>query len=232
MTVDTVPPAAPGDVVCFADPTTGVVCGGSGEAHAEVSVRDGNGVPICSATVQADGSWACRSAGGALPATVTQTDPSGKVSPTVLLPTQPAQITCVKGDNDTVTRNGISTASAVITVFDASGAAVCSARANGDGAWSCESETPVTDTPLTVLHMADGHTIGRHGVELSDAPILTPDPAPAPVPSTLPTATHPVADLAAAGRSTDTTGAAWAGAAVIALGSVLLCIRLRRRVES
>lgn len=260
LIVDTTPPAAPGDVICFADPTGAVSCSGTGEPDAHIWVNAG-GTMVCAATVAIDGSWMCDSHGPTQPTAIVSTDHAGNVSPSVAVPALPGTTTCTADADENVTCGGTSAAGAAIEVLDDTGATVCTATATAGGTWSCTSTGPVTSTPLSALHVdrVAGVANGHYGIVVSPAPALTPapdqEPAPAPIQDAAPAPTQEAAPAPApasaaapaaastvepavtqsgttlAETGTDITGAAWAGAAIIALGGALVSMTIRRRVE-
>ncbi|MDR1449227.1 MAG: Ig-like domain-containing protein, partial [Propionibacteriaceae bacterium] len=138
---------------------------GSGEPGASVEVRDGTTV-ICQTTVADDGSWSCTPtadlAEGQHVITAVQTDADDNQSG----PSAPITVTIdtIAPDSPTVTRPtagqavadatpevaGQAEPGSVVTVADADGSVLCTARADAvTGAWSCVS-TGLGEGPQTI----------------------------------------------------------------------------------
>lgn len=131
---------------------------GTGEPGATVTVKDGNGVTVCSAVVDASNNWTCTATNplpeGANPVTLIQVDVAGNTSPTI-----PATVTVditapvINGteisnnNNPQPTLSGTTDApvGATVSVKDEGGDSVCSATVGADGKWSCVSAVTLPD---------------------------------------------------------------------------------------
>ncbi|MGO4258889.1 Ig-like domain-containing protein, partial [Marmoricola sp. RAF53] len=156
FTVDATAPAAPlitgpaeGSVVNTTKPTIT----GTGEAGATVKVTDGSGATVCTALVQAGGTWSCIPSSplpdGPQTLTATQIDPAGNTSAPVNVtftvdttaPDAPVIEGPVEGavvNTATPSITGTGEDGATVTVTDAGGNVVCSTKVKGDGTWSCD----------------------------------------------------------------------------------------------
>ncbi|MCL1841960.1 MAG: Ig-like domain-containing protein, partial [Propionibacteriaceae bacterium] len=167
FTVDTVKPAtpsvtspAPGALLATSTPA---FSGTGGEANAAVTVSEGD-LDLCTAPVQADGSWTCTPAEhltqGAHTVTVTQTDlagnPSDPASVSFSIDSQrPAAPVVLGPANGLVTSqkypaiSGSGEPGATVVVTEGTDT-VCTAIVGGDASWSC--------TPTIALAVGD-HTL-------------------------------------------------------------------------
>ena len=137
---------------------------GTGEPGSKVTVTDDDGTTVCTATVQADGSWSCSPStalpDGDHPLTATQTDPAGNTSTpstpvTVTVDTTPPAAPAITGPADptadpTPTITGTGEPGATVTVTDGDGTTVCTATVQADGTWSCTPTTPLSDGDHTL----------------------------------------------------------------------------------
>ncbi|MEX0428447.1 Ig-like domain-containing protein, partial [Nocardioides sp. DS6] len=169
FTVDTTAPDAPaitgpkdGSEVNDSTPTIS----GTGEAGDTVTVTDENGTTVCTATVQADGTWSCTPdtalTDGDHTLTATQTDPAGNESPAsdpvhITVDTQAPAAPAITSpsDGDTIADNtpsvsGTGEPGDTVTVTDEDGDTVCTATVKADGSWSCTPDTALTDGDHTL----------------------------------------------------------------------------------
>lgn len=137
---------------------------GTGEPGSKVTVTDDDGATVCTATVQADGSWSCSPStplpDGDHPLTATQTDPAGNTSTpsapvTVTVDTTPPAAPAITGPagptaDPTPTITGTGEPGATVTVTDGDGTTVCTATVQPDGTWSCTPTTPLSDGDHTL----------------------------------------------------------------------------------
>lgn len=153
LTIDTTAPAPP----VISSPADGAtltlvrpVFSGTGEDNATVTIRDQDGVPICSATVPAGGAWTCTSTADLPDATytftATQVDAAGfessasaPVTVTIdMTPPAPAGGTvCAQNADGTVTCTGTATPGTTVEVSSADGDVICTVVVPPDGQWSC-----------------------------------------------------------------------------------------------
>ncbi|EIJ34136.1 Ig-like domain-containing protein [Thiothrix nivea] len=164
ITVDTTPPAAPpvsGPAVT-ADNTPDIT--GTGEPGATLDVKDGNGVSVCSTTVDANGDWTCTPANplpeGDNPLNATQTDPAGNTSPatphTVTVDTIAPAITGIDvptTNNPQPALSGTTDApeGSTVTVTNGNNASVCTATVTVNGDWSCTPTVALPEGNNTLL---------------------------------------------------------------------------------
>jgi hypothetical protein len=137
---------------------------GTGEPNATITIYDGT-TPICTATVQLNGSWSCTPssplADGPHTINVTQTDPAGNISPTTTLPinidtvvpntpviTSPAPSSIINDNTPVVTGTG--EPGATITVTDGNGNTLCTVVVPVSGTWSCTITTPLPEGTNTL----------------------------------------------------------------------------------
>ncbi|MEX0429736.1 Ig-like domain-containing protein, partial [Nocardioides sp. DS6] len=168
FTIDTTAPDAPvitepADDSATADNTPTI--SGTGEAGDTVTVTDGNGDTLCTATVADDGTWTCDSvqlADGSYTITATQTDAAGNDSPAsdpvtftvdtdspaAPVITGPADDTTVADSTPTITGTG--EAGDTVTVTDQDGTTLCTTTVGPDGTWSCDSEVELADGDHTL----------------------------------------------------------------------------------
>jgi len=149
---------APADGSSTSDQTpviTGTATYGSASDPGTITVRDGGGNIICTATVQPDGTWSCTPASDLPPGTytITATETSGTAtSPAsapvtfivdILAPNAPVIQTPADGSstNDTTPLiTGTAEADSDVTVYDTDGTTeLCTTTADGSGNWSCTS---------------------------------------------------------------------------------------------
>ena len=166
FTVDTAKPAAPTIATpknggLTNDPTPSI--GGAGEPKDTV-VASANGIQLCTATVQGDGSWSCTPT-AALPqgpntVTAVQTDPAGNTSDPAsttftLDTTKPAApaigapTTGQQTNHSAPSIAGTGMPGSAVTVSDG-GAPVCRAVVATDGSWTCTPATGLSDGAHTL----------------------------------------------------------------------------------
>jgi LPXTG-motif cell wall-anchored protein len=171
-TIDTEAPKGPGDVTCSVNPDKTVTCTGTGEPGDTADVVDDNGNPVCSVTVGDDGKWSCTSTGPvkAFPLSVVITDPAGNSSDPVTLPAPPGAIECSTNPDNTVTCSGTGTPGDEVVVSDGDGNRVCSVTVGEDGKWTCTSDGPVKNPPLSVtVTDGAGNTVTVPGIPVAGA---------------------------------------------------------------
>ncbi|MDR0285720.1 MAG: Ig-like domain-containing protein, partial [Propionibacteriaceae bacterium] len=168
-TLDVDAPAAPvvtspAEGAAINDPTPTVA--GTGEPGATVTVRDGDGTPLCTVTVAAGGTWSCdvttRLGEGPVTLVVTQTDPAGNASgestvdvtvdltaPALPVVTAPAAGATLTEAAPTVAGTG--EPGATVTVQDGDGNTLCTVTVPAGGTWSCTAGTDVPEGPLSLV---------------------------------------------------------------------------------
>ena len=161
ITVVTAAPATPTLVVPASPSGTGTpTLSGTGTVGTTVVVHDGTGATVCTATVQADGTWSCtatsRLPDGSGTLTATAVGPSGVTSP----PTSPAPLTVDTQPPDAPglvqtpsllgithpTFSGSAEPGSNVTVREG-GQVLCTAVADAAGAFHCTSAVALTGTP-------------------------------------------------------------------------------------
>ncbi|MDR0286023.1 MAG: Ig-like domain-containing protein, partial [Propionibacteriaceae bacterium] len=151
LTVDLTAPAAPVVTAPAAGAAVGAVplaVSGTGEAGAVVTVADGSGTPLCTATVGATGQWSCAATLAEGPATlvVTQTDEAGNESPSTtvdvtvdltapVIPVVTAPAAGAVLGDATPRVTGTGEAGATVTVADNQGRTLCTTTVTTTGAW-------------------------------------------------------------------------------------------------
>ncbi|MEH3158864.1 MAG: Ig-like domain-containing protein [Sphingomonas taxi] len=138
---DLTPPAAPTATVGG----DGLSLSGTGEAGANVTVRDPLGIVIGTGVVAADGSYTVTLSPAQIDGevlSVVQADAAGNVSPAatatapdVVIDTDPAAPTATVGADGAAVA-GVALPGAAVTVYDASGAVIASGTAAPDGTYS------------------------------------------------------------------------------------------------
>ena len=217
---------------------TGTATYGNADDPGTVTVKDGDGNTICTATVQPDGTWSCTPATDLPPGSYTitavetsstATSPaSAPVTFTIEDTTAPAPpVIQTPADGSTTTDptpavTGTAEAGSTVTVFDTDGITeLCTATTNGLGNWTC--------TPASA--MAEGlHTITATATDASNNTSAASAPNTFTIDSVAPDA--PVIQTPADGSSTsDTTpkisGTAEANSAVTVFdtdGTTVLCV--------
>ncbi|NGO79389.1 carboxypeptidase regulatory-like domain-containing protein [Streptomyces sp. YC504] len=150
---------------------TGPVTGdleGEGEPGAVVTVKDKDGNTVCTATVEADGSWSCTPT-ELLPCgpnvfTATQekggvTSDAGTHTVEVGEPCLSPPVITDAGEKKPVTGKSKVEDPATVTVRDQDGNVVCTATVKADGTWSCKPKKPLPPcTELTATVTKDGVT--------------------------------------------------------------------------
>jgi len=166
FTVDTTPPtiSVPGDGMTVV--TDQPIISGTGTAEGDtITVTDGNGNVVCTATVKHDKTWSCTPSSPLAPGdntlTATETDQGGNTGDpsttiTINVDTTPPSITGpADGDltnNDTPTISGTGTAEGdTVTVTDGHGNVLCTATVRADKTWSCTPNRPLPDGPQTII---------------------------------------------------------------------------------
>lgn len=171
VTVDTVPPTAPTDVVCAVNANGTVTCAGSGTSSDTVIVRDDDGNEVCRTVVPASGNWTCTSAEPvtAFPVQIIEQDPAGNGSGAVTTPALPRITAPTAGQptNDTTpTFTGTAGAGDTVQLRDPDGTVICETTAAADGSWSCTPTTALPEGATTLTPVA----ISADGTELAGAP--------------------------------------------------------------
>nr|WP_314493774.1 BapA/Bap/LapF family large adhesin [uncultured Pseudomonas sp.] len=152
--VDVTPPQAPLDLALAPN---GVRLTGSGEANAQVQVRDGQGNLVATATVGADGRFSLDLAPAVIDGStlrVTLVDAAGNVSAPTLItsrdltaPEQPSDLQLIDGD----LLSGAGEIGAQVEVRDAAGVLIGSGSVDADGRFSLTLDTPqLNGEPLDV----------------------------------------------------------------------------------
>ena len=178
------PPPGQGDTTSPAQPTVrptnGRAITGMAEPGSLVTVTDGNGRVIGSATAGADGSYTITPTTPPPDGTVLHvvaTDPAGNASPPATATvdaTPPAQPTVKPTDGGHIT--GTAEAGSVVTVTDGNGHVIGSATAGADGTYTITPATPPADG--TVLHVTATDAAGNTSAEATTAVDRTPPAAP------------------------------------------------------
>jgi sugar lactone lactonase YvrE len=158
-TPDRTPPGAVQNLVISAD---GSLVSGAGEIGATVTVADANGNPLGSAVVGSDGLFrvplAPAPVNGEL-LDVSQTDPSGNASPSVILSapdiTAPAPLSQVVANADGVTLTGNGEPGATVSVFGADGAPLGSGLVGSNGSFSVTMTPPQLNAQLLTVTQED-----------------------------------------------------------------------------
>ncbi|MFC7308369.1 Ig-like domain-containing protein [Streptomyces monticola] len=159
------PPAITGPADGSSAPGDGPIKG-TGEPGATVTVKDKNGNTICTAKVQADGSWSCTPSKPLPcgPNELTATQEKGGVT------SEPEKITfnagqpCISPPQPPVITKpspptGTSKSPGKVTVRTQTGEVVCTATVGADGKWSCPPGKPLPPcTELTATVTKDGAT--------------------------------------------------------------------------
>ncbi|MBS2024060.1 MAG: OmpA family protein, partial [Deltaproteobacteria bacterium] len=157
FTVDASTPAAP-VIDAMASPSNEhkPTIAGTGKAGDTVTVVDGAGHTICTATVDASGHWSCVPAAalpdGSVTFTATQTSPNGQTSPvsnavTVVIGTTDAPTLDQPGTptaDNTPTFTGTATPGATVEVKSGD-TVLCTATADASGHWSCTASPAMAD---------------------------------------------------------------------------------------
>ncbi len=171
FTIDITPPAEaptisnPAEGSSTSNPTPTI--SGTAEADSTVTVREGGNL-LCTAITNGAGSWTCTSSTlneGPHAISATATDMAGNVGPTsaprnftvdTSAPPAPAITTPATGsvvNESTPTIGGTAEPNSTVTVSEA-GTPVCTATANGSGAWNCLPGTPLSDGEHTITASA------------------------------------------------------------------------------
>lgn len=162
---------------------------GTGDPGATVTVKDGYGNTVCSATVAPDGSWLCTAttaqAEGEHTYMVSQDSDGSSTSIgfTVDLPNAAVtavSITSPNGDVETKTPvfSGNGEPGATVTVTSSTGSTLCTAQVALDGTWSCTSQVELAlgGNTVTVSQDMDGSSASATFtvVEVVDIPVAHP----------------------------------------------------------
>ncbi|WP_199549678.1 Ig-like domain-containing protein [Streptomyces sp. N35] len=159
------PPAITGPADGSSAPGDGPIKG-TGEPGATVTVKDKNGNTICTATVQADGSWSCTPSKPLPcgPNELTATQEKGGVTSEPETITFNAGQPCISPPQPPVITKpspptGTSKSPGKVTVRDQNGNVVCTTTVGADGKWSCPPGKPLPPcTELTATITKDGVT--------------------------------------------------------------------------
>jgi hypothetical protein len=164
---------------------TGTATYGNAGDPGTVTVKDGDGNTLCTATVQPDGTWSCTPSTDLAPGSYTITAvetsstatsaPSAPVTFTVNDTTAPAApVITSPADGSTTTDNtpaisGTAEAGSTVTVHDTDGTTVlCTATADGLGNWSCTPGTAMTEGAHTITATA---TDASNNTSTASAPV-------------------------------------------------------------
>ncbi|WP_162616461.1 Ig-like domain-containing protein [Xylanimonas allomyrinae] len=142
---DATAPSAP-----VVNPTNGKTVTGTGETAGDtITVKSGDSV-LCTAKVQSDGSWSCTPAPAPADGTklsVTETDPTGNESPATQVTVDakvPGKPVVDPTDGSKVT--GKAEPGSTVTVTDpATGAELCTVKADLTGKFTCTPDEPIAD---------------------------------------------------------------------------------------
>jgi hypothetical protein len=140
------------------------VIAGTGEPSDTVTVTDGGGATVCTATVDGNGNWACQPtqalADGSHTLTPTAADLAGNTtvgSPITIAidTTAPATPTITSPTNGTVvnstpTISGTGEVGTTVTVV-ANAIPICADPVSADGTWSCAPDTPLADGTVRLV---------------------------------------------------------------------------------
>ncbi|GAA1451858.1 hypothetical protein GCM10009641_86960 [Mycobacterium cookii] len=196
-TTTTVDVLTPADGSSTSDPTPAV--SGTGEAGASITVTEG-GLPVCTTTVQSDGTWSCDPALPLLPGehtlTVTAEDEAGNTdtatttfiivpdggdtvppaAPVIVAPAEGASV-----QDTTPLISGTGEAGATVTVAEGS-TVLCTAVVATNGTWSCSPAVALPLGPHTVSATqadADGNVSPADTVSFTIVGATTPPTSPA-----------------------------------------------------
>jgi len=150
---------------------TGTATYGNADDPGTVTVKDGDGNTICTATVQPDGTWSCTPATDLSPGTYTitavetsstATSPaSAPVTFTIEDTTAPAPPVIQTPADGSITTDttpaitGTAEAGSTVTVYDTDGTTeLCAATADGSGNWTCTPASAMSEGPHTITATA------------------------------------------------------------------------------
>ncbi|RUR67473.1 BapA prefix-like domain-containing protein [Variovorax guangxiensis] len=150
-TVDSLPPSAP-----TVDPSSGRTISGAAEVSSLVTVKDGAGKLVGSATADANGKFSVTPAtplADGAQVGVVATDAAGNASsPTTMVVDGTAPLAPVVNPTDGSRIAGTAESGAVVTVKDAAGKVIGSATADANGKFSIVPTTPAADgTTITAV---------------------------------------------------------------------------------
>ncbi|MBZ4371083.1 Ig-like domain-containing protein [Corallococcus sp. AS-1-6] len=233
FTVDTVAPVAPVIASPTANQSVGSqtpVLSGTAEANSTVTVREGTTV-LCTATANASGAWSCTSstlAQGAHTITATARDAAGNTGPAsaavpftvdTVAPAAPVVTAPTAGQTlttQTPVLSGTAEANSTVTVREGT-TVLCTATANGSGAWSCTSSTLADGSHSITATARDA--AGNTGPASTAVPFSVDTTAPA-----APVVTAPTAGQQLATSTPVITGTAEANSTVtVREGTTVLC---------
>ena len=178
-TVDTTPPALPQNLLISANGST---LTGTGEAGATVNVLDITGTLLGTALVGSDGTFSLTLApapnnGQALD--ISQTDPSGNVSPSVNLTapdiSPPAALTQVSVNADGLTVTGRGEPGATVSVRTAGGALLGTALVAANGAFSVTLNAAQLNAEVLTVTQEDPPGNVSTAVNVTSADLTAPD---------------------------------------------------------